>query len=112
MPEPPVALTVGGQSYRVHSDANPAELQRLARLLDDRIRACNATGRLSPTQALLFAALTLTDELQKERERRQLLEAKARTALQDVLHRIDAALDASDLLLTDAVERPPTAPRA
>jgi cell division protein ZapA (FtsZ GTPase activity inhibitor) len=109
MREPPVALTVGGQSYRVHSDAPPATLLRLAQLVDDRVRACNAAGQLSAAQALLSAALSLADDLHNERELRQSVERTARSSLQDLLRRIDAALDTTeDLLGPTVVDSSPT----
>jgi cell division protein ZapA (FtsZ GTPase activity inhibitor) len=102
MADPPVALTIGGHSYRVHSDANPDTLQHLAQLLDTRIATCNSHGRLSDTQALVYAALTLAADLEQERRARATLEERTRTSLQALLHRVDAALTTTDALLADA----------
>ena len=102
MPEPPVALTIGGQCYRVHSDADPTTLQRLAQLVDDRVATCNPSGRLSATQALVYAALLMADELEHARAAHASLQSRTRANLEDVLHRIDAAVTATDALLNDA----------
>lgn len=98
MPGQPVALTIGGQSYRVHSDADPTTLQRLAAIVDKRVATCNQSGRLSVPQALLYAALLLAEELEEERETRANLESNTRESLRDLLRRIDAALDTTDAL--------------
>lgn len=92
MPDQPIALTVGGQTYRVLTDTCPETLQQLATLVDDRLRACNPTGRLTQTQALLYAALALADDLQTERQLRKSLQAKTRSTLRRVLQRIDHTL--------------------
>jgi cell division protein ZapA (FtsZ GTPase activity inhibitor) len=111
MPQPPVALVVGGQSYRVHSDAPPDTLHRLAQIVDDRVRSCNAAGHLSPTQALLYAALILAEDLLNERDLRQSVEANARSSLHEILRRVDAALhNTADLLNATASTSSPQAP--
>ncbi len=102
MADPPVALTIGGQSYRVHSDADPSTLHRLARLLDARIATCNPNGRLSVTHALVYAALTLAEDLEQERAIRASNEARTKTSLHDMLRRIDLALTSTDALLPTA----------
>jgi cell division protein ZapA len=92
----PVEITVGGQSYRVLSDADPNKLRRLAALVDDQVTECNPIGKLSPTQALLYAALTLAEQLEQERSNNASFETQARDSLQNMLHRIDAAIDATE----------------
>lgn len=96
MPSGPVEITVGGQSYRVLSDTDPANLRHLAALVDDQITECNPKGRLSPTQALLYAALMLAEQLEEERSNNQHFTSHARSALQNVLLRVDATIDATE----------------
>lgn len=109
MADPPVALTIGGQSYRVHSDAEPDTLHHLARLLDARVTHCNPHGRLSVNQALVYAALTLAADLEEERSARATLEATTRSCLNAVLNRIDAALSTTEALLPDSPPPPANA---
>ena len=97
MPEP-VDLHVGGKTYRVVASADEAELQQLAREVDDRLRDHITPGRPLATQSLLLVAMSLAHELNEERDRRRLLEARSRDKLRSVLARIDAALETADQL--------------
>lgn len=99
MPERPLSLNVGGQTYRVLTDADPDALQHLADVVDAKLRACNPNGRLSPNQALLYVALALADDLEGERRARQHLHGRITTTLRDLIARADAALDTTAALL-------------
>lgn len=99
MPTQPLSLHVGGQTYRVLTDADPERLQRLAAIVDQRIQSLDPTAHLTQPQALLYVALALADELEAERELRSTLQTNATSSLHDLLHRIDAALDATAPLL-------------
>ncbi len=96
MPLEPLDIAIGGQTYRLLSDADTAKLRRLAAIVDDRVRSCNPKGRLNPTQALLYAALTLAEQLDEDRHQSQRFEDQTRDALTGILHRIDAALTTTD----------------
>jgi len=95
----PVALNIGGQSYRVHSDADPDTLHHLAHVLDERLAKCNPHSRLSITHALVYAALTLAADLEQERTSNNTYEHNNRVALHDLLARVDSALSSADSLL-------------
>jgi hypothetical protein len=47
---------------------------------------------MTPAQALLYAALTLVDDLEKEKRAHHALQDHAQSVLQDALNCIDAAL--------------------
>lgn len=96
MPPGLVEISVGGLSYRLKSDTEPNKLLRLAALVDKHVTECNPRNKLTPTQALLYAALTLAEELEQERESNLSFESHARNSLQQMLHRIDAAIDATE----------------
>jgi cell division protein ZapA (FtsZ GTPase activity inhibitor) len=93
MPPQPVELSVGGHAYRVLTDTDPTKLQRLAAILDDHVRACDPKGKLTATQALLYAALTLAEQLDEERAEASHFEAETRQSLNGILSRIDAAIE-------------------
>jgi cell division protein ZapA len=92
----PVELKVGGQTYRVVASAEETELRRLADLVDTRLRSMSAPGRPISPQALLLAAISLAHDLEEEKHKRSLLEARSKEMLKSVLARIDAAIEASD----------------
>ena len=92
----PVELKVGGQTYRVVASAEETELKRLADLVDARLRSMSAPGRPISPQSLLLAAISLAHDLEEEKRKRLLLEARSKEMLRGVLARIDAAIEASD----------------
>jgi cell division protein ZapA len=92
----PVELTVGGQTYRVVATAEEPVLQRLANVVDAKLRKLSGPGRPIAPQAMLLAAMTLAHELEEERARRREVERKAREMLTNVLERIDNALEEAE----------------
>ena len=96
MPSAPIALTVEDQAYRVLSNADPAKLLRLAALVDTQVRSCNPTGRLTPTQALLYAALTLAEQVEQLQTNSSNDRHHTRESLKSILRRIDATIAATD----------------
>ena len=93
MTEQPVELRVGGQTYRVRSSAPAPDLLRAADLVDQRLRDIVGTGRPVSSQQMLLVALTLADDITRERERRQSYEQRARRSLGALLERVDRALE-------------------
>ena len=88
----PVELRVGGQSYRVVATADETELQRLAEVVDARLRELAGPGRAIAPQTLLLAAIALAHDLEEERAKRVAVERRSKEMLSSVLERIDAAL--------------------
>jgi cell division protein ZapA len=105
MPKGPVELRVGGQTYRVASTAEEADLHRLADVVDDRLRKLTAPGRSISPQTLLLAAISLAHDLEDERNRRLHSEQRAREMLSSLVSRIDAALeaDSAELAAPEAI---------
>lgn len=95
MERPSVELRVGGQVYRVVGSATPDELQRLARIVDGKLREMSASGAFHP-QSMLLVAMTLAHELEQERTRRRDTEERSRDALRTLLERVDAAIELVD----------------
>lgn len=65
-----VNLTIGGRSYTVAcGDGEEPHIERLGRMIDDKLaRLPNMAGQSEP-RMLLFAALLLADELHELRSR-------------------------------------------
>ncbi|HEX4334944.1 MAG TPA: cell division protein ZapA [Polyangiaceae bacterium] len=95
MDQAPVELRVGGHTYRVVGNAGPDELQRLASIVDGKLRELNGSSAYHP-QSLLLAAMALAHELELERSRRREVEVRSREMLRTLLDRVDAALEIVD----------------
>jgi cell division protein ZapA len=102
MDRAPVELRVGGHTYRVVGNAGPDELQRLASIVDGKLRELNGSSAYHP-QSLLLVAMALAHELEVERSRRRDaetrsrdVETRSREMLRSLLDRVDAALELVD----------------
>ncbi len=101
MSQATVALTIGGQTYRVRSAATEQELRRLAAMVDARLRIISGSPQTSlPPQALLLVAIALAHDLENEQALRKQLEREAQATLQLLLDRIDGAIQSADAALT------------
>ena len=87
-----VAVRVGDQSYQLRANVDPAELRRLAALVDARIRAIVPAGRPIPPSAVILAAIALAHDLEEERARGDSGDRETRTLVASLLARVDAAL--------------------
>ncbi len=90
-----VELRIAGQSYRLVSSAPPAELQRLAGIVESKLVEVAPKGRAQP-QALILAAMALAHDVEEERSQRESLEKRTRDVLRRVLVRIDDVLEPSE----------------
>jgi cell division protein ZapA len=95
MDRAPVELRVGGHLYKVVGNAGPDELQRLASIVDGKLRELNGSSAYHP-QSLLLVAMALAHELELERSRRRDVEVRSRENLRTLLERVDAALELCD----------------
>jgi cell division protein ZapA len=87
-----VELKVAGHTYRVASSATEDELQRLARIVERKLRELAPSSAYHP-QSMLLVAMSLAFEVEQERARRLAVEKRSREMLTTVLARVDAALD-------------------
>lgn len=108
MTDRPISLSVGGTTYRVLSDADPEALQSLAAIVDARIHACDPARRLSPSQALLYAALILAEDLDTEKRARQALQTQVKSVLTDILRWTDAAMESMPPITLTPPHSPPS----
>jgi cell division protein ZapA len=102
MERAPVELRVGGQTYRVVGSANADELERLAKVVDGKLRELSVSTAFHP-QSMLLVAMTLAHELEQERVRARELEQKVREVehrsremLSTLIDRVDQALELVD----------------
>lgn len=104
MSQATVALTIGGQVYRVRSQAPEHELRKLAAHVDERLRSLAGSSTPVAPQALLLVAISLAHDLELERAQRKRLQNVAHDALQLLLERIDSALHVADQTI-DSIAR-------
>jgi cell division protein ZapA len=82
----PVKVQIFGQSYSIAGDLEPAYVQRLAALVDEKMHViADATGTVDTQKVAVLAALSIADELhnaQHERgDREDLLREQAERCL-------------------------------
>jgi cell division protein ZapA len=93
-----IELHIAGQKYRVVSSAGEAELQRLAGIVNAKLREVSPVTGSQPPQAMLLAAMALAHEAEMERCRRESVEGRTRDVLQRMLARVNEALEPGQLL--------------
>ncbi len=65
-----VVLTIGGRSFTVAcADGEEAHIERLGRLIEDKVAGIGDAANRNESRMLLFAALLLADELVETRDR-------------------------------------------
>ena len=91
-----VQIEIAGARYRMSSDADEAYLQRLADIVNERVRALGpkAARAATPAQLLAVVALSLAEDLDASERRREILEAKTRQVVDTAIRRIDQRLQA------------------
>ncbi len=100
-----VQIEIAGARYRMSSDADENYLQRLADIVNDRVRALGpkAARAASPAQLLAVVALSLAEDLEASERRHVALETKTRQVVTAALRRIDQRLEA-DAELAQQIE--------
>ncbi len=91
-----VQIEIAGARYRMSSDADEAYLQRLADIVNERVKALGpkAARTASPAQLLAVVALGLAEDLDASERRRDALAAKTRQVVGAAIRRIDQRLEA------------------
>ena len=105
----PQSIEIGGTKYKVHASAPQEDLDRLAAVVDAKLREIDPRGRgTTSPQTFLLVALALAHDAEAERTKRRGVEAEARDLLRRVLTRIDHALedDDEDDEVSDAADAP------
>ena len=95
-----VVVHVGGQRYVVRSDADETYIRTLAAYVDDRLKEVQRSSKpVSPQSLAVLAALNITDELFKERQRRvelkQRIKDKSNAAIAYLDREVKARLNAT-----------------
>jgi cell division protein ZapA len=99
-----ITLDIAGASYRMMVDADAGHLERLAELVNERVRSLGPKARqkASPAQLLAMAALSLADDLVQAETRSRALEDSTRRAIVNAIARIDRRLEADMVTPVDA----------
>lgn len=89
-----VNIEIAGAKYRLATDADPAHLERLADLVNERVAELGpkALRSASPAQLLAVVALGLAEDLERAEAGRAALEATARKLIDRAIARIDQRL--------------------
>lgn len=107
MARTPIAVTVGGQSYKIVANVPEDVLRQYAGVVDERIRELVPPGKPVPPTAILLAAIALAHDLDEERAQRQSVEARSRDVLRRLLARIDDALEVQEEEMPEGSPPPP-----
>src|SRR2546430_2371420 len=91
-----VDLTVAGQSCRVVTTADDAELAALTAMVEEKLRGVLKPGRPVTMQAVLLAAIALAHEAHAERTRADGLAVRAKDTFGRLLGRVDEMISACD----------------
>ncbi len=96
-----VTLEIAGTKFRLVADANQADLEELARVVNERVAKLGAAGKsASPAQLLALVALGLADDLRASEKKLRELDHLTRSTVSGVIARIDNRL-AEDLAAHD-----------
>ncbi len=89
-----VTVEIAGSRYRMTTDADPADLARLAAVINGRIERLGpkAARAASPAQVLAVVALALAEDLSEAEARLARVEERTRNTLDAAIERIDAHL--------------------
>jgi len=67
-----VTVTIYGQDYTLRGDADPAYVQRVAALVDQKMREISQRSELASTSKVaILAAVNLADDLLREQQKHQ-----------------------------------------
>jgi cell division protein ZapA len=92
MPRQPHEVRIGGKAYRLVTSAEPDALDRLAKLVDEKLKAIDSRH----PDAILLAALALANDVEALSSQKRALSSKSRAMLESLLARVDGALDHID----------------
>lgn len=88
-PRTSIQVEIAGESYALRADADEEHTRRCAALVDERMSAVAERTGASAKNAAILAALSLSDELLRQR-------AEVRDRAQALTARIEAELEKSD----------------
>ena len=102
-----VQIEIAGARYRMSSDADETYLQRLADIVNERVKALGpkAARAATPAQLLAVVALSLAEDLEVSEQHRITLEDKTRQVVGGAIRRIDERLQA-DAELAKQIDPP------
>lgn len=88
-----VRVTIFGEDYHIRTEVGEDYTRRCARHVDDAIQEAHIGGHVAePHRAAILAALKITDELFRVRERNEALERALANRLSELARRVEEAL--------------------
>jgi len=88
-----ITLEIAGTKFRLVSDADQAQLQELADVVNERVAQLGGSGgRASSAQLLALAALGLADSLKTAEHRLERVEQLTRASIASAIARIDSRI--------------------
>jgi cell division protein ZapA (FtsZ GTPase activity inhibitor) len=80
-----IKIVIAGQQYMVRSDADEGYVQKLAALVNSRVRMLLGNRQIATQAELALTALQLADELTQERQQQTRLRGQVRQKTQRML---------------------------
>jgi len=85
-----VKVELLGRTFNVRTDDDPVHIQGVAEFVNQRCAELQAGGPLPVPNVALLAALTIADELLKEREKNAAMRRKLRSHSTALLERLES----------------------
>ncbi len=90
-----VKVTVFGEDYFIRTELGEEYTRACARYVDEAIQEAHIRGHVSePHKAAILAAMKITDELFRARDRAETIEEAVQERLGVLAERVEAVLDA------------------
>jgi cell division protein ZapA len=89
-----VQVEIYGQSYSIRGESDPAYTRELAAFVDGKMKEIEkGTGTVDPLRVAILAAITIADELSRERKQRNAVENTTASAVKRILELTEPSAD-------------------
>ena len=78
-----VTMNICGESYTLIAEESPSYMERVGKLVDEKLSEVLSAGSVSRTDAAILAAINLADELLKAQESGENLRRQVKTYLDE-----------------------------
>lgn len=78
-----VTVTIDGQEYTLVASEDAAYMKKVAAHVDEKVRELRAGGKVSPSDAVILAALNLADEYFKSQQAAENLRVQIKECLEE-----------------------------
>ena len=84
-----ISVSIAGRRYILTTDQPEDRVQELASLVDEKVHEVTQNATVAGINELMLAALSLAEDLKREKERYQGLKSKIRRQSEHLLSRLD-----------------------